>query len=734
MTQLQRPSPGERGLQKIHILSLTGDWAGVQKLLSDKRTTEARTTEGMTPLMLAALFGHVEVVGVLRQHHASLEAVDKFGHSSLVYTLESGFNTTRRQSFSHYFAEQNPEAASLRRLVIAPMLSLHKPEAKPYTANALGPEYIRICSNGIEAYRSLGSIHTPRSPKPDSASGYINSPNDLSPRAWAVPGWFKAYPHHQSSALLDGETFTKAALLRVAPAIGFSFKPHLLDQGWSSGKLTEAKRGRWFASHVECKLAVWHCTTILASVKSMPEASMTFLARHLSDLRDANIGDARHMHINITLPPCESCATFLQALTQITGITFEVKYRRSVALIPETFKTRNFKLAYEANLDKPAEDNGSDAGWDDDTEENERMEPSMFSGGHATESEEILEGIEEYEILGPRFRPNVAEDDVSGRSDGDEENEEEEVIVEDYRDDAIDGTYPGLLPRQPERDLAASITSCPRPDPATPGSEPSSPDLIVGTPISSEAPSPLPRISLGSEEDPIEVPTSPSEMANARRQQKNSDVPKWSHQYNLKKLDAQRRASKIKRETQEGSLSVIPKRQKTDNTIGTAKPSIPQPVSCSQARSTKLSEKATKSVPEKNRMSALFEESGTRPSTVPTCQQSFSSGHAKSTKLKDQATETRAEKTTSLSEDMAALHDHLDNLDLSITAAYALRQMRIREPPGTTNAPASVPLNASMSFTALLETFRRTTPERALPDTQEESPFSDCYFAPPDSP
>ncbi|KAF7534790.1 hypothetical protein G7054_g5902 [Neopestalotiopsis clavispora] len=718
MTQPQTSSPVERGLQKIHILSLTEDWVGVRKLLPDNRAIEARTTEGMTPLMLAALFGHVEVVGVLRQHHASLEAVDKFGHSSLVYTLESGFNTTRRQSFSHYFAEQNPEAASLRRLVIAPMLSLHKPEAKPYTANALGPEYIRICSNGIEAYRSLGLIHTPgRIPKPDSAVGYINSLNDVSPRRWAVPGWSKA--DHDSSALLDGERFTKAALLRVAPAIGFSFKPHLLDQGWSSGRLTEAKRGRWFASHVECKLAVWHCTTLLASMKSIPEASMTFLAGHLSDLRDANIGDARHMHINITLPPCESCATFLQALTQVTGITFEIKYRRCVALIPETTKTRNFKLAYEANLDKPAEDNGSDAGWDDDTEENERMEPSMFSGGHATESEEILEGIEEYEILGPRFRPNVAEeDDVSGGSDGDKDNEEEEVIVEDYRDDAIDGTYPGLLRRQPERDLGASTTIYPRPDPATPGSELSSPDLIVGTPVSSETLSPPPRISLGSEENPIEVPTSPSEMANARRQQKNSE----------------RRASKIKRETQEGPLGVIPKRQKTDTTIGTAKPSIPQPVSCSQARSTKLSEKATKSVSEKNQMSALFEESGTRPSTVSTCQKSVSAGHAKSTKLKDQATETRAEKTTSLSEDMAALHDHLDNLDLPITAAYAIRQMRIREPPGTTNAPASVPLNASMSFTALLETFRRTTPERALPDTQEESPFSDCYFAPPDSP
>jgi uncharacterized protein YjaG (DUF416 family) len=65
------------------------------------------------------------------------------------------------------------------------------------------------------------------------------------------------------------------------------------------------------------------------------------------------------MCISITLPARESCGRFLQAVTKVTEITFKVIYRRSLALIYETVQNRNLKIAYEANLDKPAEENES---------------------------------------------------------------------------------------------------------------------------------------------------------------------------------------------------------------------------------------------------------------------------------------------------------------------------------------------------------------------------------------
>ncbi|KAK6207307.1 Ankyrin repeat and EF-hand [Pestalotiopsis sp. IQ-011] len=570
MTRFGTPFLEERGLQKVHVLCLRRDVNGLLRLLPNTAAVEARTSNGETPLMLSALMGHIEIVVILRQNRASLEPVDNFGMTALAYTAETAFTEARRGNFSGFFPEA--DFSAYRRIAIAGFLSPAMPGPQPHTGTALGPMYIRQNSNGIEAYRSLGSVHTPHCDPRTKTVAFITSHSDADPKAWAVSGW-RPLDLDPTSKLLDGERWTEASLLRVAPVVGYAFKPHINDQGFQAGQIADNKKGRFFASHAECQLATWYCTTVLASVKSMPDASITFLARNLSDLARADIGDARQVQINITQPPCESCARFLQAITKVTGIRFDVVYRRSIALVPEAFKRRNYLLAHQANLEElDAEDNGSDAGWaceDHDVVDRE----SFVAWQNNLEANAILEGIEEYEVRPFDAYAKVNEANESQEPQDDDENEEDEVI-EDHDDAAMDGTYRGVRARQqspPEHDHHEPATSSDDTD--------DEPGIVWGTPIPSAPASPsnhvtaTPRTPRGSLGEPIEIPATPSDMVIARRRhfQKRQE---WSEQYQMKKQWGRRRGElKVKKETQERLMKSVTQKKASPAVSRTRTPS-----------------------------------------------------------------------------------------------------------------------------------------------------------------
>lgn len=59
------------------------------------------------------------------------------------------------------------------------------------------------------------------------------------------------------------------------------------------------------------------------------------------------------VQVNVTRSPRESRARFLRAVTKVIGIRFSVACWMSIALVPETFKRRNYFLAHWAKLKKP---------------------------------------------------------------------------------------------------------------------------------------------------------------------------------------------------------------------------------------------------------------------------------------------------------------------------------------------------------------------------------------------
>lgn len=391
----------ELGLQEIHVACLNGRHEVVQKLLGINNAINSRTSIGETPLILATLMGHIEAVVILREHNAPIEATDKFRRSAISYTSENAFTDARRKVYiRHGFKAK--ENGRLLRTAIAALLS---PTPLPRSLNSgipLGPIFFRKTSNGVEVYQSIGNIETPGLDPRTKTVGVIRVINNSTPRAWALSGWSR-YTSNTCLQLLDGYTWTKAVLHRVAPAIGFKFQFHIKDQGWKPGQLPTQYRGRFFASHTECKLAVWYCFSILTAIKSAPNASKTFLAKHLGDLAQTDLGEAKYAKIDIDQPPCESCARFLIALTKVTGVEFECIYRRTLSLVPEVKKRRNFLLAHEADMTEPAdEDDGSTSGEDLESSDEDAVYEGWFSD---TEDENILGGSEEFEI--EAFNPAI---------------------------------------------------------------------------------------------------------------------------------------------------------------------------------------------------------------------------------------------------------------------------------------------------------------------------------------
>ncbi|XP_071139792.1 poly [ADP-ribose] polymerase tankyrase-like [Mytilus edulis] len=69
-----------------------GNIKEVEICIKNGASLECRTDDsgGLTPLMLAALIGHLEVVTFLVSHGSQLEVTDKFGLTALHYAAQSG--------------------------------------------------------------------------------------------------------------------------------------------------------------------------------------------------------------------------------------------------------------------------------------------------------------------------------------------------------------------------------------------------------------------------------------------------------------------------------------------------------------------------------------------------------------------------------------------------------------------------------------------------------------------
>ena len=81
----------QEGFAPLHLAAIRGDCQAAMTLLASGANVNIRqgTYEG-TPLQYAAARGHVEVVRLLVQHDAKVDAVDTFGRTPLMWAASHG--------------------------------------------------------------------------------------------------------------------------------------------------------------------------------------------------------------------------------------------------------------------------------------------------------------------------------------------------------------------------------------------------------------------------------------------------------------------------------------------------------------------------------------------------------------------------------------------------------------------------------------------------------------------
>lgn len=79
-----------------------GNYAAVSLFMAAKISTEIRDNLGRTPLMMAAVHGHDETVGLLIQNQAEVNAIDLGGNSALHWAACGGHVNVARRLIKHH--------------------------------------------------------------------------------------------------------------------------------------------------------------------------------------------------------------------------------------------------------------------------------------------------------------------------------------------------------------------------------------------------------------------------------------------------------------------------------------------------------------------------------------------------------------------------------------------------------------------------------------------------------
>ncbi|KAI8966718.1 hypothetical protein F5Y11DRAFT_354092 [Daldinia sp. FL1419] len=322
------------GLKPIHIACLNGNFEAVLKLLSQSELVLETTTEpdigtewGLreTPIKLAALMGHLDIVEFFIQKGVSLVSDGLYASS---YAKDEGFAMRRREFFlkTAKVGREHPDAHNTRKAVYDILTSQGRRsvlDAMRGPRADLGYADYKLAKQGNQivvyapVYRVKTDIPLDRSKTIGVVTAKGNSEVLMTCHSGYKPGG------DRDEKCLDTNRWNYIALHHIASLVGFQFPGNKHDNGH---KAPDAEhRGRAHAGHCEVLLAAWYALEMTRKSSGNLEADNDWLLANMHMLKHATLGDARSAVIMIDSQPCGTCLKFINRMFQYTGIHFAVR-------------------------------------------------------------------------------------------------------------------------------------------------------------------------------------------------------------------------------------------------------------------------------------------------------------------------------------------------------------------------------------------------------------------------
>ncbi|KAL8371142.1 hypothetical protein RB595_001135 [Gaeumannomyces hyphopodioides] len=358
----------ELGLQPIHLSIINNNLDHArQLLLADPRVTEARASDGTTPLMLAALFQRERAVRLLMKHRANIYARDHERKMAVEHCRINSFTDKKWLLYSqvsecvrsidssnktHYkwaigainypnghthlpqpFIHISYKSREIRFLVLVGegrRGRLVPSSSRRHRLPDSLPDFWHVSQAGrFRAFKCLAEFMKPAGVNFGAplTVGFLAVGRQLQLAKMAASGWSRT----QDERMLDGATSTR--LVRAfSKATGFVLDKNQRDN--PGGRETDPHRlgqleGLWCASHVEKKLAIYHLMQLMRKhlgqdFELQLQSGAPFDMGRLQELREANLA---HEEVTILLGnvPCRNCHRFIKLVKRLTGVDIHLQ-------------------------------------------------------------------------------------------------------------------------------------------------------------------------------------------------------------------------------------------------------------------------------------------------------------------------------------------------------------------------------------------------------------------------
>ncbi|ROW04930.1 hypothetical protein VPNG_06985 [Cytospora leucostoma] len=318
------------GLTALHIAVLQGDREQLRALLKSREYgADVRSRKGVTPLMLACMYGHTKIFFYLLKKKADPGKTDHRGFTTMDYVQGSSNPGLTRE---YQDVTTGAPCRNGRRTIY---------------------NFLRGCEYG----RKHSHPRRPLDPQPGTRSSALPLPRRLFLRSGSRLEFVEVRPlastevdddlGRKSTAVIRGkddrETIYKISVSgwtgingqdvlcnkkysslvrRICGMYGFELVGTWLDNQWNGDP--EEKAGVYKSCHAEKQLAAWLLIESMAEALKTADLTIANVAR-LKEASPQLPARLRETLIELDHEPCSSCIQFLKLLHQEAGLIIEWK-------------------------------------------------------------------------------------------------------------------------------------------------------------------------------------------------------------------------------------------------------------------------------------------------------------------------------------------------------------------------------------------------------------------------